>query len=112
MHPIQPPVKAINPGQLKCILHDLTKHHSQTSIRLEVNGEILSEHFSSVLVFEEHALLLTHLPTRSVFNIPNLDEVTAFMIDKPYQLLMPFQRYMVRTTSVTKKSRTSWITIC
>jgi hypothetical protein len=103
MHQIQPPAQAIGTGKLKALLRDLTNIETQTSIRLEINGKTLPEHFSTVLVFEEHALLLTHLPTRTVLNVPDLDEVTGFMIDKPCQSFLPFRRYLVRDASVTKK---------
>ena len=105
MHQIHPPVQAINTRQLKALLRELTIHETETSIKLEINGETHSEHFSTVLVFEEHALLLTHLPTRTVLSVPNLHEVTGFMIDKPCQSFLPFQRYIVRDVSLTKKGR-------
>src|SRR5688500_1199006 len=100
MNQIQPPVEAINAAQLKALLHDLAHHETRTSIRLEIKGKILPDHFSTVLVFEEHALLLTHLPTRSVLNVPDLNEVTGFIIDRPYQYFLPLHRYMLKAEPV------------
>src|SRR5688500_2365303 len=103
MQQIQPPVEAINAAQLKALLHDLANHETRTSIRLEIEGKILPDHFSRVLVFEKHALLLTHLPTRSVLNVPDLDKVTGFIIDQPYQYFLPLQRYSVKAELVMEK---------
>jgi hypothetical protein len=103
MHPIEPPVEGISPVQLKALLRHLANPQTRTAIRLEIKGKTLPDYFSTVLVFEEHALLLTHLPTRSVLNVPNLDEVTGFMVDQACQIFLPLRRYMVKSESVNKK---------
>lgn len=99
----QPPSKAIHLCELKDLLHNLTHQESRTLVKLEIAGKMMPDYFSTVLVFEKHALLLTHLPTRSVLNVPHLDQVTAFMVDQPHQMFLPFERYVVKSESVERK---------
>jgi hypothetical protein len=95
MHSLENPVNAVRPGQLKALLRDLSSPKANVSIRLEVKGGTLTDRFATVLVYEEHALLLTHLPTRTVINVPHIDDVTGFVIDKPHLSFLPFRHYVV-----------------
>lgn len=56
------------------------------------------DHFAHVIVFARHAILLAHIPTRTVTNIPDLRNVTAFQIDKAHAGFIPFQSYYVEDT--------------
>lgn len=81
--------------QLKDLLRDLSDQRADISIRLQLDGRSWLEHFSSVLVFSRHTLLLVHMPTRTVVNIHDLNRVSGFIIDQPYRSVVPFQRYVI-----------------
>ena len=89
-------IKSVNPpvielAQLENLMWDLANEH-RISIRLKIEGQAWPEHFSIVVVFARHAILLAHMPTRSVTNITDLGEVTAFELDRPHKVFLPWQR--------------------
>lgn len=95
----------IDHGLLENLLSDLAAQQNYISIRLELNGEMWMEHFSSVLVFSQRAFLLTHMPTRSVVNIPDVNLITGFEIDHPHKLFLPYQCYGIDPVSGRIKIR-------
>ena len=90
------PSVEIEPSQFTSLLHDLASKRNGISIRLQFRGELWLEHFASVLVFSKEAILLTHMPTRTVINVPDLKKVTGFEIDQPMTAFLPFQRYTIK----------------
>ena len=82
-------------GPLHDLLTALAKEHNHISIRLQLGGALWTEHFSRVLVYSSRAFLLTHMPTRSVINIPDVNQVTGFEIDHPYRLFLSNRPYEV-----------------
>ena len=103
MHELETPRKAISQHELETLLRDLASNRTHASIKLEIGGKSTSDHFSSVPVFEKHALLLTHLPTRTVVNVRNPHDISAFLIDEPYQMFLPFRRYRVKSEASENK---------
>lgn len=89
----------IDHGPLRLLLKELANEQRHISIRLELGGVLWMEHFSGVLLFSQRAFLLTHMPTRSVTNIPDVNQVTGFEIDHPHKLFLPYQRYAIDTVS-------------
>ena len=81
--------------QLEALMRELAEQRQDIAIRLQMEGQLFPEHFSTVLVFSRHAILLTHMPTRTVTNVATLDRVTAFEIDRPHKGFSPFQRYVM-----------------
>ena len=80
--------------QLEYLLKELV-NHQEISIRLKLKSQPWPEHFSTVLVFARHAIVLTHMPTRTVTNIAKPVQVAAFEIDRPHKVFLPFRRYIV-----------------
>ena len=89
----------IDHGPLQLLLEELANEQKHISIRLELGGVLWMEHFSSVLLFSQRAFLLTHMPTRSVTNIPDVNQVTGFEIDRPHKLFLPYQLYAIDPVS-------------
>ena len=89
----------VDTHRLEILLHDLAFITPGTSIRLHVEGNPRSPHFSKILVFARHAILLAHIPTRTVINLPDLYKVDAFELDKPYDAFSAFTLYVVKTKS-------------
>lgn len=85
----------IDHGSLHLLLEELANEQKHISIRLELSGVMWMEHFSTVLLFSKRAFLLTHMPTRSVTNIPDINQVTGFEIDHPHRLFLPNQHYAI-----------------
>lgn len=56
------------------------------------------DQFAQVIVVARHAILLAHMPTRTVTNIPDLRDVSAFQIDKAHAGFIPFHTYYVEYT--------------
>ncbi|HTF30387.1 MAG TPA: hypothetical protein VK625_16155 [Flavitalea sp.] len=86
----------LSSSQFSSLIHDLASKRNGVSIRLQFRGEQWLEHFASVLVFSKEAILLTHMPTRTVINVPDLNKVTGFEIDQPFNAFLPFQRYTIK----------------
>jgi hypothetical protein len=90
--------EAVHPtdiSQLKELLITLASERKDISIRLEIDGQSWTEYYSSVLVFSEHAILLTHMPTRTVIHISDLKNITGFQIDHPYKSFYSFHAYHI-----------------
>lgn len=81
--------------QLKDLLQNLANENKEISIRLQLNDDQWMGYFASVLVFSKHALLLMHLPTRTVVHIPDLKQISGFEIDQPCKQFIPFHRYYI-----------------
>lgn len=81
--------------QTENLLHELANQRQEVSIRPKTKASSWPEHFSGGLVFSRHAILLTHMPTRTVTNIPDLNRVTGFEIDLPHKIFLPFERYVI-----------------
>ena len=84
-------------GQLKELLFDLANQQQEIHIRLQLNGKFWLDHFANVLVFSKHAILLTHMPTRTVIHIPDLKDVTGFEINRAYKRFSHFHRYTIHS---------------
>lgn len=89
---------------LKDLLHDLAVVETQISIRVHVKGQPPASSFASVLVFAKHAIILAHMPSRTVINITDLHEVVAFEIDRPYKAFLPHRLYSVNNSQLVKHS--------
>ena len=92
-------ISGIELHQFKLLLLDLESDRKDISIRLELNGELWTEKFSSVLVFSRQELILNHLPTRSIQYINDVNLVTAFEIDQPYKTYQAYKSYQVGVVS-------------
>lgn len=92
-------------AELEKLLYDLANHQREVYIRLQVNGQPVPEHFFNVLICSKHAVILTHMPTRTVMHIPDLRQITGFEIDQPYGSLRPFQHYLVSPLRELHKER-------
>lgn len=88
-------IPCIDHGPLQRLLNELASEQNHISIRLELSGVMWMEHFSTVLIFNRRAFLLTHMPTRSVINIPDVNQVTGFEIDHPHKLFLPYRHYAI-----------------
>src|SRR5687768_193966 len=93
-HPITKSTRDLD--QLRGLLQDLAIQGKEISIRLQLNDNQWMDFFASVLVFSKHAILLMHMPTRTVVHIPDLKQISGFEIDQPYQHLIPFHRYFIK----------------
>ena len=94
---------SVDVSVLETLLHDLANRRTDIAIRLELNGTSRPEHFSGVLVAAGHAIVLTHMPTRTVTTLRDLREVTGFEIDRAYKDLQPFQYYRINPRCVSLK---------
>jgi hypothetical protein len=92
-------IPGIELREFESLLLDLESDRKDISIRLQLNGELWTEKFSNVLVFSRQELILNHLPTRSVQYINNVNIVTAFEIDQPYNRYEAYKPYQVGTVS-------------
>jgi hypothetical protein len=81
--------------ELRGLLQALADENKEVSIRLHADDRSWTDHYANVLVFCSHAILLAHMPTRTVINIPDLKHIRAFEIDRPYKLFKAFNRYTV-----------------
>lgn len=83
-------------NQLRDLLEHLADKRKEISIRLQLNDNVWMDHFSSVLVFSKHAILLMHMPTRTIVHIPDLNEISGFEIDQPCKQFIPSHRYFIK----------------
>jgi hypothetical protein len=81
--------------QFKSLLLDLESNRKDISIRLELKGELWTENFSTVLVFSRQELILTHLPTRTIQYIKDVNDITAFELDRPYIIFERCKHYQI-----------------
>jgi hypothetical protein len=95
MSEIQTTTTTIDRNDLMILLRDLAGNCKEISVRLQLAGTLWTGHFSQVLVYSGQILLLSHLPSRTVTNIPDLDEITGFMVDKPYRSFISFNSYFI-----------------
>lgn len=98
MPTLQPPItKGIRDlDQLRGLLENLANQRKEISIRLQLNDNQWMDFFASVLVFSKHAILLMHMPTRTVVHIPDLKQISGFEIDQPWKQFIPFHRYFIK----------------
>jgi hypothetical protein len=92
-------ISRIELHQFRSLLLDLESDRKDISIRLELNGELWTEKFSNVLVFSRQELILSHLPTRSIQYVKDVNLVTAFEIDQPYNTYEAYKHYQVNPVS-------------
>lgn len=94
MTPLQNP-NLIGLDQIENLPGELANQRQEVSIRLKTKAGSWPEYFSGVLVFSRQAILLTHMPTCTVTNVPDLNRVTGFEIDLPHKIFLPFERYVI-----------------
>jgi hypothetical protein len=71
-----------------------------------MEGEHWPRHFSQVLVFASHSILLVHMPTHTITNVDDLSRVTAFELDGPCLEFAANSRYSVTSTPTQLKPET------
>lgn len=87
--------KQIDLSEFSLMLQGLEKTRKDIFIRVQLIGEEWMEHFSNVLVFTPHAIILNHVPTRTIRYIRNINDVAAFEMNHPYSILNAFKRYYI-----------------
>ena len=93
----QPIIKSTRDlDHLQALLQELANQRNEISIRLQLNDNQWMDFFASVLVFSKHAILLMHMPTRTVVHIPDLKQISGFEIDQPCKQFIAFHRYFIR----------------
>lgn len=90
--------------ELKDLLQAIAVNNNGISIRLRLIGQPEPQHFADVLVFAKHALLLVHMPTRTVLNVPDLNQVTSFTLNRTFECFSAFQEYRVIQPHPEKRS--------
>ena len=81
--------------ELKELLHKIAVAEKGVSIRLRLIDRPASQYFAEVLVYAKHALLLVHMPTRTVLNVPDLTQVASFELNKTFENFSGCQEYKV-----------------
>lgn len=90
---------------LTSLLQDLFSAHTGISIRMRLQQQPWPAHFAQVIVLARHAILLAHMPTRTVTNIPDLRYVSAFEIDQAHAGFIPYHTYHVEYTVTERLKR-------
>lgn len=98
------PASTVDIAELTSLLQDLFSTHPGISIRLKLQQQPWPE-FAQVIVFARHAILLAHMPTRTVTNISDLKNISEFQIDKAHAGLIPFHTYYVEHTVTGRMKR-------
>ena len=90
--------------ELKDLLQAIAVNSNGVSIRLHLKGQPAPQYFADVLVFAKHALLLVHMPTRTVLNVPDLNQVASFTLNQTFECFSPFQEYRIMQPHPKKRS--------
>ena len=90
--------------ELKDLLQAIAVNNNGVSIKLRLIGQPAPQYFADVLVFEKHALLLVHMPTRTVLNVPDLSHVTSFTLNRTFECFSAFQEHRVIQPYPEKRS--------
>ena len=90
--------------EFRSLIQDLFSTRPYILIHMRLHNQSWPDQFSQVVIFARHAILLAHMPTRTVTNIPDLEDVSAFQIDKAHAGLEPFHTYYVEYAG-TEKSK-------
>jgi hypothetical protein len=90
--------------ELKELLHKIAVADKGVSIRLHLIDRPAPQYFAEVLVYAKHALLLVHMPTRTVLNVPDLSQVTSFTLNKAFEVFSGGQEYKVIQSHPLKRS--------
>lgn len=93
MHVHQSSTSTVGILELRALLQDLFSTRPDVLIRMRLHNQSWPDQFSQVIVFARHAILLAHMTTRTITNIPDLENVSAFQIDKRHAGLEPFHTY-------------------
>lgn len=76
----------------KNLLENISFARPDISIRLQMKNQPWPLYFSSIMVFEKHAIMFVHMHARTVISVP---DVHAFEIDQPHKEFWAFRPYSV-----------------
>ena len=86
----------ITVGELKVLLEKLAKAPDRISIRFHLKDGSLPSLYYEVLVFTSHALVLAHIPSRTILHVAQLTDVVAFEFERAFSGYEPQHRYGVK----------------